>query len=385
MSVRILTTSVRFVIRLLVLGSLVASTASVADAAFVDKLFTMDEFSWNVNEGVEFVTTHVPGEGNNSWGKSDETDTYAQVPSGSAFTDIFLPPDQLSTPNEGGFILSFDTQYMTTSAGQSYVAFGSVDDLDLAVWFGFGSGNTFLAGTGSELDLSGNEPSGVTIDFETEATYENDTRIGLRFGFDIDAQTLRNFQVDHDNDGTFDDELITEAIDISGAGLAAEDWVNVSYFGKGGTRVDDIFIKQVTSLKPDFNGDLDFDGEDVDLICSGIAQGDITFDLNGDGEINIADRDSFINNFNSLVGDFDYDGAVAFADFLVLSTNFGLAGTNSNGDADCNGTVGFADFLIMSSFFGSQVGAQPVPEPTSASLIAGAALLLAASSRRRRR
>ena len=118
------------------------------------------------------------------------------------------------------------------------------------------------------------------------------------------------------------------------------------------------------------------------MICSGIATGDITFDLNEDGLIDIADRDFFVNNFNTIVGDFDFNRNVSFADFLILSGNFGLAGTNSDGDADCNGTIGFADFLIMSSFFGNGV-AQPVPEPSGFFTVAVGLLFLASLRKKR--
>ena len=69
-------------------------------------------------------------------------------------------------------------------------------------------------------------------------------------------------------------------------------------------------------------------------------------------------------------GDIDCDGSVAFADFLVLSGNFGMtveAGTA--GDLDGSGNVDFADFLTFSSNFGRSA-AQPasVPEPSGLAL-----------------
>ena len=70
---------------------------------------------------------------------------------------------------------------------------------------------------------------------------------------------------------------------------------------------------------------------------------------------------------NSLLGDLDGDGEVAFADFLILSGNFGTSvSTYDEGDIDCNGEVDFADFLALSGNFGETLGAaaQSVPEPT---------------------
>ena len=77
-------------------------------------------------------------------------------------------------------------------------------------------------------------------------------------------------------------------------------------------------------------------------------------------------------------GDLDGNGQVEFADFLVLSANFGQeVDSHAAGDIDCNGTVEFADFLALSSNFGSSVGeAENVPEPNSSVLIAVAGFCL---------
>lgn len=57
-----------------------------------------------------------------------------------------------------------------------------------------------------------------------------------------------------------------------------------------------------------------------------------------------------------LDGDIDGNGKVEFADFLVLSRNFGQEVLGrENGDFDGNGIVDFSDFLKLSQNFGSQV------------------------------
>lgn len=67
-------------------------------------------------------------------------------------------------------------------------------------------------------------------------------------------------------------------------------------------------------------------------------------------------------------GDIDGSGQVDFADFLVLSQEFGNAGENA-ADLDCSGEVDFADFLTLSANFGgSGTAAQAVPEPDSCML-----------------
>lgn len=69
-------------------------------------------------------------------------------------------------------------------------------------------------------------------------------------------------------------------------------------------------------------------------------------------------------------GDIDGDGTVAFADFLILSSNFGNdVESHAEGDVDCNGTVAFADFLVLSGNFGATSNvAAAIPEPPASGL-----------------
>lgn len=89
----------------------------------------------------------------------------------------------------------------------------------------------------------------------------------------------------------------------------------------------------------------------------------------------------------STQGDLDGNGTVEFADFLVLSANFGSeVADHTLGDVDCNGTVEFADFLALSANFGNTVAgtaAEAVPEP-SAILLFGLAALGIGCLRRRK-
>ena len=91
---------------------------------------------------------------------------------------------------------------------------------------------------------------------------------------------------------------------------------------------------------------------------------------------------------NTLLWDFDGNEVVEFADFLVLSNNFGSAVDQyDQGDADCNGEVNFSDFLQLSENFGlslAAAGSQPVPEPTSRFLLTLPAILLMCGRKRER-
>lgn len=60
-----------------------------------------------------------------------------------------------------------------------------------------------------------------------------------------------------------------------------------------------------------------------------------------------------------LMGDVNLDGQVDFADFLILSSNFGVASnaTPAMGDLNQDEKIDFADFLILSDNFGNHLAA----------------------------
>jgi hypothetical protein len=86
-----------------------------------------------------------------------------------------------------------------------------------------------------------------------------------------------------------------------------------------------------------------------------------------------------------LGGDFDGDGQVVFADFVILSANFGQEVDDyTDGDIDCDGVVGFPDFLTLSSNFGANLEAAAVPEPTGL-FVATLGMIVVPLMRNRRR
>lgn len=94
---------------------------------------------------------------------------------------------------------------------------------------------------------------------------------------------------------------------------------------------------------------------------------------------------------NALLGDFDADGAVAFADFLALSANFGsIVDDYADGDIDCDGNVSFGDFLVLSANFGqtletAEVSTVPEPSTTALGLIASVSLFICARHSHRKK
>ena len=139
-------------------------------------------------------------------------------------------------------------------------------------------------------------------------------------------------------------------------------------------------------------GDLDGDGvperttnislpgiaDDVPEIAAGDCN--IDFAVNGDDLACVSSveaRDAVLAALNTLPGDLDGNGDVAFADFLVLSGNFGQEALGyADGNIDLTGPVDFADFLVLSGNFGQTAAgvassgtAASVPEPTGLGLL----------------
>jgi hypothetical protein len=86
------------------------------------------------------------------------------------------------------------------------------------------------------------------------------------------------------------------------------------------------------------------------------------------------------------LADFDESGKVDFADFLILSDQFGdtVDPPGTDPDLDGSGVVDFADFLQLSDTFGdSAAAAASVPEPSAIALL-GLGGLLGGLLRRRR-
>ena len=99
-------------------------------------------------------------------------------------------------------------------------------------------------------------------------------------------------------------------------------------------------------------------------------------------------RDAVLEALNTLPGDLDGDGEVAFSDFLILSANFRSdARAYTDGNINLQGTIDFADFLILSNNFGNTVAASAtasaVPEPSGAMLASLVAICLLSTRKRR--
>ena len=123
----------------------------------------------------------------------------------------------------------------------------------------------------------------------------------------------------------------------------------------------------LAGLAGDFNHDGLLDALDIDLLSAAVGGTDLSFDLNGNGRVDAADRRFWVEDLKgTYFGDADMSQSVEFADFLALANGFGGPGRWSEGDFDGSGDVVFADFLLLTSNFGNSLVetiASTVPEP----------------------
>ena len=145
---------------------------------------------------------------------------------------------------------------------------------------------------------------------------------------------------------------------------------------------DPVALSFVLTAVGDFDANNVLDSADIDLLLSRIHDLDFAadwlpdelFDLNNDALVDVSDVQAWVVDVRqTFLGDADLSGSVEFADFLILSNNFGQAGSWGNGDFDNNGTVEFADFLALAENFGEVSDRlAAVPEPTSKTLLVAA-------------
>jgi hypothetical protein len=143
----------------------------------------------------------------------------------------------------------------------------------------------------------------------------------------------------------------------------------------------------------DFNGNGMRDVGDLDALAGGMATNDLAFDLNDDGNTDIADRTFWVNDLaNTHMGDSNFDGEFSSADFVTVFVpakyETGQPATWSEGDWDGDGVFSSTDFVV--AFVGAgyetgprEGGLQTVPEPSSIALLLVGVLACGLSRRRR--
>ncbi len=130
-------------------------------------------------------------------------------------------------------------------------------------------------------------------------------------------------------------------------------------------------------LAGDFDGDGAVTALDLNTLFGALGGADMAFDLTGDGVVDQADVDEWVfnlvpigDNYGTIYGDFNLDGAVDAGDLALLGSKFGTVNNLgwSVGDGNGDGWVDAGDLALLGANFGTIV--HPVPEPATMGVLA---------------
>lgn len=160
-------------------------------------------------------------------------------------------------------------------------------------------------------------------------------------------------------------------------------------FGNTGVYYDNLVFSLPSTVDGDFNNDGFWDEMDINALTAAIAteSDDLSFDMNGDGDITIADLEDEAlgwltvggaNNIDDtggnpyLVGDANLDGVADGQDFIDWNGNKFTSNTNwSDGNFNADLVVDGQDFIAWNDnkFQSSMGDLAVVPEPSGALLL----------------
>ena len=112
----------------------------------------------------------------------------------------------------------------------------------------------------------------------------------------------------------------------------------------------------------------------IEQLIDHVGSDDLTFDLNGDGNVDGADLTMLVEDYaGTYLGDFDLSGHVDATDLAILKAGFGqpslgFAAGNANGDTYVDAT----DLAILKATFGlsaAPTAGTEVPEPATVGLL----------------
>jgi hypothetical protein len=214
-----------------------------------------------------------------------------------------------------------------------------------------------------------------------------DTNLGAGFG-DMNSTGIYGANdIRGTNNGSVEDVLYSQnnkfsaQFDVNGDGLGD----NRDLFLLGNELVaagaGQAVLDSYTDLllhRADLDGSGSTNTADMAALYGQFGPGAWLYDLNVDGLVNIADVATMITELvRTVAGDFNLDGAVDAADYVVWRNSHGATGAlYSQGDADLDGDVDDTDLAAWRSKFGfvrgpltpgsgSLANVQAVPEPAS--------------------
>jgi len=166
----------------------------------------------------------------------------------------------------------------------------------------------------------------------------------------------------------------------------------------GAVWIDSVGLSILDStINGDFDGDGNYACSDINQLIDAIVAGtnDADFDLTGDGQVDLADRDAWLAEAGAAdlasggaysTGDVDLSGSVDSTDLGLMLNNF--TSTDGvgfcRGDVDADGHVDSTDLgLLLNNFGADAASAVAVPEPSALTLLLPFLCFLALHHRRR--
>jgi hypothetical protein len=197
------------------------------------------------------------------------------------------------------------------------------------------------------------------------------------------------------NNGSVEDILYSQntkfkaAFDVNADGLGdnRDLFALGSYLLAGGAGQD--VLDSYTALllhRADVNGDGLSDAADINAVYSHFGPASWTYDMNVDTTVNVLDVSTMLaQEFRTKPGDFNLDGAVDAADYVVWRKSLGSGTMYTQGDANFDGTTDANDLAVWRNNYGfvrqplspgSGASVASVPEANALTLFVVAALLL---------
>ncbi|MDG2383605.1 MAG: hypothetical protein P8N76_18175 [Pirellulaceae bacterium] len=259
--------------------------------------------------------------------------------------------------------------------------------------------NPDLVDTFEGMDVPAEQLNDDVFDPPNEDGFAPDGALGYgwhTFVAEVDTdEGTANFSIDGLSIGTIDATIGEEVVLEGGVALMMADiFSSVAPVPEFAFAIFDnlaIETKGPAGLPGDFNGDNALTALDIDLLSQEIraAGQDARFDLNKDGDIDLADYQVWVKDLkHTWFGDANLDGEFTSSDFVFAfqagEYEDGVPMNSGWGTGDWNGDAEFdsSDFVMAFQDGGFEIGPLPataatVPEPSTCGLImAGIAMMI---------
>lgn len=250
------------------------------------------------------------------------------------------------------------------------------------------------------------EPTG-NFNIQRKPGLFTDTDNGLGFGDMNGSNAFTTGDIVGTGNNSVEDVLYSQnskfraAFDVNGDGLGDNRDLFLLGNELAAAGAGQAILNSYTGLllkRGDFNNSGTTDSADMAALYAGFGPASWLYDLNVDGVVNISDVSTMISQLvRTVAGDFNLDGAVDTADYVIWRDSEGSTGAlYTQGDADLDGDVDALDLVAWRNQFGfvrqpltpggggSLTAQHAVPEPTNFAALVVASIFLGLTTKTRR-